>query len=124
MSSRDLVSIDNVAAAIIAAVAGKLSACVVNIDEPMNATDREVAAPCALLSGRLVKVISLPPALIAAIALAMGPLHAGARSLLLFGEQNRKHGNLVADASHTKAIIGREPIPLDGFANAQTAKLR
>ena len=51
-------------------------------------------------------------------------LHARARSVLLFGEQNRKHVNLVADAPHMKAIISREPIPLDEFANAQTAKLR
>ena len=123
-SNRNLVSIDDVAAAIVAAAEGQLSAQMVPITGPTNATDREVAATYARLSGLRAKITSLPPTLIRAIATAIGPFHAGVRNLLLFAEQNHQHGSLVADATHMKAILGREPIALDSFAKAQIAKLR
>ena len=112
---RNLVAVADVAAAVVAAVEGRVADRITEIAGPSNLSDREVAAVYARLSQRPARITSLSPAIVAAIAAVIGPFHAGVRNLLLFGGQNEQHGSLIADASHMAALIGREPQSLEAF---------
>lgn len=123
-SSRNLVSIEDVAAAVVVAVEGQLSSSRIEITGPSNVTEREIAATYARLSGRSAKVSSVPSVLLSAIANSVGPFHAGVRNLLIFGGQNHQHGSMVSDASHMTGIIRREPKTLEAFVREQIDKIK
>ena len=118
---RNLVAVTDVAAVVVAAADGRVTDRITEVVGPSNLSDRDVAAVYARLGKRPARIISLPPAVLAAIAAVIGPFHAGVRNLLLFGAQNEQHGSLVADASHMATLIGREPQSLEAFVAQRLA---
>lgn len=81
-----------------------------------NPTDREIAALYASQSGRPLKVSTVPPPVLKALAAAISPFHAGLGHLLRLPLQLAGRPDLLLDASSSVERLGISPVRLRDFA--------
>ena len=81
-----------------------------------NPTEREIAALYASLSGRPLKLRTVPPVVLATLAAALAPFHAGVGHLLRLPMQLAGREDLLFDASSSVERWGFDPVSLRAFA--------
>lgn len=117
---RNLVAVADVAAAIARMVEQDgFSRRTIEIGGPDNLTEREIAALYGRLSGRPVRIRSLPPSVVRLLASIIRPIHSGVANILRFSQQVDMAGPLTFDARRMPALLGREPTSLESFARAR-----
>ena len=81
-----------------------------------NPTEREIAALYASLSGRPLKLRNVPAVVLATLAAALAPFHAGVGHLLRLPMQLAGREDLLFDASSSVERLGFNPMRLRAFA--------
>lgn len=84
-----------------------------------NPTEREVAALYAGLSGKPLKLRTVPPLALKTLAAALAPFHAGLGHLLRLPVQLAGREDLLADASASVERLGTSPVRLRDYAKAR-----
>lgn len=120
-TARNMIAVADVADAVIEALFRDDLACeTIEIGGGENPTDREVAAIYAGLTGKPVKVRSLPPAVLRMLAAAVTPFHAGVGHLLRLPVQLAGRQDLRLDSSSTMDRLGIKPVRLRDFAKTRS----
>jgi uncharacterized protein YbjT (DUF2867 family) len=117
---RNLVAVADVATAI-ARIADQdgFSHRTIEIGGPDNLTDREVATLYGQLSGKPVRIRSLPAPVVRLLASIIRPVHSGVTNILRFSQQVDGGEPLTFDASAMPELLGRDPTNLESFARAR-----
>jgi NADH dehydrogenase len=120
-TARNMVAVADVADTVIEASFRDDLACqTFEIGGLENPTEREVAAVYGELTGRPVKVRSVPPAVLRIMAAAITPFHAGVGHLLRLPVQLAGRQDLRLDSSSTMELLGIRPVRLREFAKSRS----
>lgn len=121
-NKRNMVAVADVAEVAVRALTEEgLSRRTIEIGGPDNLTEREVAELYGRLSGKPVKVRTLSPTLLRALAAMAGPFHAGIRNLITFMLEMEREGDLSFDASAVPELLGRPPTTIEAAARRAIA---
>lgn len=113
---RNFVAVADVAAAAVAALErDDLAGRTLEIGGSSNLSDREVAAIYGRLCGKAPKIVALPPAAVATLAMLLRPFHAGAANILQMVQAIEGSEALIIDGATTASLIGREPTSVEEF---------
>ncbi len=114
---RNMIAVANVAdAGIKALLQGDLVGQTIPVGGWDNPTESEIAALYASLSGRPLKLRKVPPFVLATLAAALAPFHAGVGHLLRLPMQLAGREDLLFDASSSVERWGFNPVLLRAFA--------
>ena len=84
-----------------------------------NPSEREIAALYASLSGKPLKLRTVPPFALATLAAAIAPFHAGIGHLLRLPLQLAGREDLLLDASSSVERLGTSPVRLRAYAEGR-----
>ncbi|HEX8215386.1 MAG TPA: NAD(P)H-binding protein [Allosphingosinicella sp.] len=120
ITPRNMVAVADVADAAVEALSrDDLARRTIEIGGPDEPTEREVAALYAGLSGKPLRLRSLPPLLLKTLAAAIGPFHAGAGHLLRLPLQLAGRQDLLLDPSSPMDRLVANPVRLRDYAEAR-----
>jgi NADH dehydrogenase len=119
---RNMIAVSDVAdAAVKALLRDDLIGQTIEVGGWDNPTEREIAALYASQSGRPLKVRTVPPAVLKALAAAVSPFHAGLGHLLRLPLQLAGRDDLLLDASSMVERFGIGPVRLRDFAQGKAS---
>jgi NADH dehydrogenase len=117
---RNMIAVTDVAdAAVKALMRDDLFGQTIDVGGWENPTEREIAALYADLAGKRIKVRSLPPLALRALAAAVAPFHAGVGHLLRLPLQLSGRQDLLLDASSSIERSGTSPVRLRDFVEGK-----
>lgn len=120
---RNMIAVADVADAAVKALSSdNLANQTIELGAPGNPTEREVAALYASLSGKPIKVRSLPPRALHTLAAAIAPVHAGVGHLLRLPLQLAGREDLCIDASSSMKRLGINPVSLHDYAHRRVSE--
>ena len=117
---RNLIAVADVAdAAIKALLRDDLVGQTIPVGGWENPSEREIAALYASLSGKPLKLRTVPPFALATLAAAIAPFHAGIGHLLRLPLQLAGREDLLLDASSSVERLGTSPVRLRAYAEGR-----
>lgn len=115
--ARNLIAVDDVAAAAVAALMREdLANATIDIGGWESVTERDIAALYANLSGNRAKLFSVPTVALRLLAAMLSPFHAGVGRLLRLPLQLEGREDLHLDSSSWTAKLDIDPVRLRDFA--------
>jgi uncharacterized protein YbjT (DUF2867 family) len=122
-TARNMIAVSDVAdAAVEALTRHDLAGLTVEVGGWDSPTEREVAALYAGLSGKPLKVRSVPPVALRALAAAISPFHAGVGHLLRLPLQLAGRWDMLLDPSSPVERFGTSPVHLRDYAQGKLSE--
>jgi NADH dehydrogenase len=119
-TARNMIAVADVADAAVKALTREdLAGLTMEVGGWENPTERQVAALYAELSGKPLKVRSVPPLALKALAAAISPFHAGVGHLLRLPLQLEGRRDLLLDPSSPVERFGVSPVHLRDYARGR-----
>lgn len=124
-TARNLVAVDDVAAAaVLALTRADFANQTIEIGGWESLSDRDVVAVYEQVAGRKAKVIAVPSAALQVLAAAISPFHAGVGRLMRLPKQLAGRADLHLDASFWSTRLGIDPVRLSKFAASEHQETR